>query len=189
MATFLDVSLIKSFDVIFPVILVWAVSFSALQYLKPLGNSVGLNAIISGVVGLMILLSDKAVQMINFMTPWFAVAIIFFLLLFLIFRMFGAKDETFTAVLKQKEVYWFVIGVGVVIFGAGIADTFGQDLTSQAFTGDGTNPQALNQSLGGSSATADFDQNIAAIIFSPKVLGLMIIFLIMASAIALLTSS
>lgn len=185
MATFLDVSLIKAFDVIFPVILIWAVSFAALQKFKPIGDSIGVNALISGLLGLMVILSDKAVQMINFMTPWFAVAFIFFLLIFIIFRMFGAQDANFQSAIKMKEVYWFIIGIGIVIFGAGIANTFGQDFTSQAF--DGSNVGELNESLG-STATPNFNQNITAIIFSPKVLGLMIIFLIMACTIALLTS-
>ena len=80
MVTVLDVGLIQAFDIIFPVLLVFALVFAVLQKTKVIGDSVGINSIIAVAVAFMVMLSDTLVQMISFMVPWFVVVIIFFIL-------------------------------------------------------------------------------------------------------------
>ena len=83
MVTVLDLGLIQAFDVIFPVLLVFALVFAIFQKTKVVGDSVGINSIIAVSVAFMVLISDTLTQIINFMVPWFAVVIIFFILLIL----------------------------------------------------------------------------------------------------------
>jgi hypothetical protein len=183
MATFLDVGLIQAFDVIFPVLLVFALMFALLQKTKVVGESVGINAIIAVAVAFMILLSDTLMQMINFMVPWFVVVIIFFILLILIFQMFGAKEADLASAVKDKAVYWTIIGIGIVILLAAFGNVLGQSFTEQAFQpGENT---TINDGTG--VASSSFEDSITATFFHPKVLGLVIMFAIAIFAVAFLS--
>ena len=81
MATLLDLGLLRYFSVIFSFILVWALVFALLQKTKILGDKAGLNVLLAVAVAFLVSLSDNVVQIINFMIPWFTIAIIFFVLL------------------------------------------------------------------------------------------------------------
>ncbi|MFH1276585.1 MAG: hypothetical protein ABIH82_05735, partial [Candidatus Woesearchaeota archaeon] len=89
MATVLDVGLLEYFGVIFPVILVFALVYAVLHKTKVIGESPAINAIIAVVAGLLMLLSEQALEVVNFMLPWFAVLILFLLLMIMVFKMFG----------------------------------------------------------------------------------------------------
>lgn len=184
MATFLDVGLLRYFNIIFPFLLVWALVFALLQKTKLVGSDrVGINAIIALAFAFMVSLSDAAVQIINFMIPWFTIAIIFFLLIILIFQIFGAGEkDIFAYVQKDKGIGWIIIGIVLIIAGAAFANVFGQDLLSQAGSGE----TAVNVSSGG-VASADFQRNIYTTLFHPKVLGIIVLFAIAIFAIALLS--
>jgi len=179
MATVLDVGLIQYFSVIFPVILVFAIVFAGLQKSKLVGESPAINALIAIVAGLLMLLSNKAVLIINNMIPWFAVAIIFFIMLLFLLKMFGLKDESLITAVKDKAVYWSLIGIALAIVGAAVGTTFGQEALDTGTTGT---------TVIDSSTTGDnFQGNIYSIMSNSKVLGMMIIFAIAIFTIALLT--
>lgn len=185
MATILDTSLIQSFDVIFPVLLVWVIGYATLEKTEVLGKSHGVNGFVAAILGLTVLLSNSVINLINEIAPWYALAIVFFILFFLLFRIFGAEDDNFKEAIKRKEVYWIVIGIGLVIFAGGVANTFGQDFTNEAFN-DGSVPTPTPDGLG---TTTNFEQNTVDILFNPKVLGVMVIFGMLIAAIALLTGN
>lgn len=186
MATFLDVGLLRYFNIIFPFLLVWALVFALLQKTKLVGSDrVGINAIIALAFAFMVSLSDSAVQIINFMIPWFTIAIIFFLLIILIFQIFGAGEkDIFAYVQKDKGIGWIIIGVVLIIAGASFGNVFGQDLLNQS--GGET---SMNVSGGGEGgvATPDLQRNLYATLFHPKVLGIIVLFAIAIFAIALLS--
>ncbi|HLD72017.1 MAG TPA: hypothetical protein VJA23_00380 [Candidatus Nanoarchaeia archaeon] len=182
MATLFDVGLIQTFDVVFPVLLVFALVFALLQKTKAIGESVGVNAIIAVAAAFMVLMSDTLVQMINFMVPWFVVAIIFFVLLILIFQIFGTKEADLTKAVKDKAVYWSIIGIAIVILLAAFGNVLGQSFTEQAFQEEG-NLTASD----GSVASSSFEGSLNATLFHPKVLGLIIIFAIAIFAVAFLS--
>jgi len=186
MATFLDVGLFQYFQVIFPVLIVFALVYAVLQKTKALGDNAGvINAIVAIVAGFMILLSKTALSLINFMTPWFVVLIVFFLLFLLVFRVFGASDSMVANALKDKTLMWALIGIGLLIFLIGIGNTVGQSLTEKAFQETETEV-AVGE---GSTATTSYEDNIMGIIFNTKVLGLLLIMFIAVFAIAFLTGS
>ena len=91
MATAIDFGLIQPFSFLFPFIFVWAVVFATLQKSKLIGGAIGIDSIVAFAVSLMVLLSQTLIDILNFMIPWFTVAIIFFMLLMLMFMVFGAS--------------------------------------------------------------------------------------------------
>ncbi len=191
MATVLDLSLLQTFDFVFPFIFVWAIIFAILQKTGATGKSVGIDSIISTVVAFMSILSSDIIKLINFMIPWFAVAIIFLLLLLLLFRLFGAEEKhIFEALKSDKSILWVLLGIGLVIIFAAFGNVFGQSFTERAFP-DGEGAAAINATTGaaGGVATASFQTNVTSILANPKVLGMIILFAIAIFAIALLSGS
>lgn len=184
MATFLDISLLQSVDVIFPALFVFAIVFSILFKTKIIGDSTGINAIIAIVAAFMTLLSRTFVDLINYIIPWFVVLIIFFLLLLLIFRVFGAEEKDIrTYMMEDRSVGWIIIAISLLIIVAGFAHVFGQDLTNAAFNA-GTQNESVAQ---GDVAGGDFQQSVTATLFNPKLLGVIMVFVIAIFAVALLT--
>src|SRR3989344_8994100 len=130
MATVLDLSLLQNFSFIFPFIFVWAIVFAILQKTKATGAALGIDAVIATVVAFMSILSPEIILMINFMIPWFAIAIIFFILLLLLFRIFGAEEKhILSALTSDKSVLWVILGIGLVIVFAAFGNVFGQSFT------------------------------------------------------------
>ncbi|MBU0470398.1 MAG: hypothetical protein KKA62_03180 [Nanoarchaeota archaeon] len=182
MATLIDLGLLQAFDFIFPVILVWAFMFAILRKTKVLGDNLNADVMVASAAALMVLLSRTIIDMINFMIPWFSVAIIFFVLMLLMFMLFGAKDtEKFYT---DKGLRWVLIAVGLLIVAAAGGKVMGQTLLEQSATA-GTAVDVGN----GTSTSSDFEQNIYATLFNPKVLGLLVIFTIVVFAVALLSGA
>lgn len=183
MATVLDFGMLEYFSFIFPVILIFALVYALLHKTQFLGKSPAINAIVAIVIAFLMLLSDKAIELVNFVIPWFAVGIVFLILLIMILQMFGVKETHLFSIIKDKAVYWTLLGVSVVILIAAFGSVFGQDLA------DAANQQQRNETSVGerSTASGDFEQDMWAILFHPKVLGLIILFTIAVFATFLLT--
>ncbi len=206
MATILDIGLIRSFDIVYAWLFVFAVTWAILEKTKAIGNDAKLiNAIIAFAMATMFMLSSTAVAVINYIIPWFVVAIIFFLLMLLIFQMFGADAATIKSAMQDKSLYWTIIGIGLVIIVAGFGNVLGQSLldqsqgvnsnsngninTYQGATYTNSNQNYSNSNVNGQTVTEDtnFNNNIYATLFHPKVLAMIVLFGIAIFAIALLT--
>jgi hypothetical protein len=182
MATVLDLSLLQSFDVVFPFILVWAVVFAILQKFKPISDSASVNAVIGAVAGFMVLLSRVAIDVINFMVPWFVIAFIFLLLMLIIFQIFGADENMFKAAVSDPTLRWALTAIGIIILAVAIGKVAGQSLTDASFE----EGEVVVSEAG--VDTDNFQTNIVGIIFNPKVLGLLVIFAIAIFTIAFLSA-
>ena len=178
MASPLDLGILQLFDFIFPVLLVWTFVFALLQKTKVIGDSIGINATIASAAALTILLSRTAIDLINFIIPWFAIAIIFFVLMVLLFMIMGAKD---IKAYQQTNVQWILIAVGILIVVAGFGKVLGQTLLEEGAQA-GTVVEGAED-----VATGGFQQNIYATLFHPKVLGLLVVFAIVVFTVALLS--
>ena len=178
MASPLDLGILNLFDFIFPVLLVWAFLFALLQKTKVIGESIGINATIASAASLTVLLSRTVIDLINFIIPWFAIAIIFFVLMILLFMIMGAKD---IQAYKQTNIQWILVAVGILIVVAGFGKVLGQSLLEQsAQTGEvAEGAEAV--------ASSDFQENIYATLFHPKILGLLVVFAIVVFTVALLS--
>ena len=184
MATFLDVGLLNYFSSIYPFLFVLVLVYALLQKTKALGDSIGTNATIAVAAALMTMLSQTLIDVINFMIPWFVVMIIFLVLVILVFQIFGAKESDLTSAMKDKSVYWTLIGIALVIMVAAFGKVLGQSLTEASFQ---TGENAVNVTEGG-VATPSFESNIYATLFHPKVLGLIIMFAVAIFAVAFLSA-
>ncbi len=173
---------LQYFDVVFAFIFVFAVIFALLQKTKIIGEAVTINSMVAIAVGFLMIMSRIVVDMLNFMIPWFVITIIFFVLLLLIFQVFGAQEADFQSAVKDRVLRNVLIGVGIIILLASFGVVFGQTYAEQAFT-DGTAVDATP----GSSATTSFENNIREILNNSKVLGMAILFGVAIAAVALLT--
>ncbi len=188
MATVLDAGLLGTFGIVFPFLFVFALIYAVLHKTGLLGKSPALNAIISVATAFLVVLSDAAVDVINIIIPWFAAMIVFFILMLLLFQMFGAKEaDIFSAMKNNEAISWVLIAVGIIIILTALGTVFGQRFTEVAF--DESNGTLDANSLGGAVDTSDFQQNIINTLVHPKVVGTMILFIIAIFAIALLTGS
>ncbi len=184
MATFLDISLFQYFNVIFPVLLIFTVMFALLHKTKILGTNATINATIAVSIALMSLLSKNLITLINFMAPWFVLALIFVVLLLLVYQTLGATEKDILGALKsEKTIQWAVFGVALLILLAGLGNLLGQK--ALPITQGPTENITVST---GSTATGDWGQNMSAIIFNPKILGMMLIFMIAIFAVAFLSS-
>ncbi len=180
MATFLDVSLLQNFSFIFPVLLVFAITLALLQKTNVLGKSPAINALIAAVASFSVLLSKSVIDVINYMLPWFSVMIIFFVLLVLIFQFMGVKEDKWGDIVKEKAVYWSILGILIVIIFAAFANVLGQS----ALEG---RSELTTEEVESGVATGSFEENIYATLFNTKILGMIIIFTIIIFAVALLS--
>jgi hypothetical protein len=174
MVTFLDVGLFQYFNVIFSVLLIFAVLFALLHKTKALGENSTINALVAIAIALMSLLSETVIDLINYIAPWFVLVFIFVLLLVMIYQMLGATEQDILGALRtDKTIQWVVVGIALIILAAGFGHVWGDKLTQQAMDGETTE--------------GVFEKNIYDIIFNPKILGLIFIFVIAIFAVAFLS--
>ena len=167
------------FEPIFAVLFVFALMFAILQKTKALTEAVGINGLVSVVIAFMVLMSQTLVKIINFMIPWFTVVIIFFVLLLLVFQVFGAKDADFASAIKDKGLMWTIIGIGLVILLAAIGSVIPEDIGPNLAGGD----TVATDGSGGFSA------NLTNVLFNPKVIGIIVIFLVAIFAVVFLSGT
>src|SRR3989338_756258 len=193
MATILDLSLLEGISFIFPWLLVFAFVFAILQKTKVIGENKSINGLIAVVAAFTILLSKAAIAILNFVIPWFAVAIIFFILLVLLYMIFGHTDKSiFEYVKEDKGIGWALFVVGLLIVIAGFGSVFGQQLTSLSFPDD--EQVTIDEQIGEITVTRgvgtpSHKQNVIATLFHPKILGFIVIFIIAIFTVSLLSQS
>ncbi len=187
MATFLDVTLIQTFNVIFPVLLVFAVVFALLQKTKVLGDKPGINVFIAIVLALMTLLIQDVIDIINTAAPWFVFTFLAVVFLLLLFQIVGATEKDIgDYIRKDKAIKWAIAGVGLAILGGAAASVLGQKIGPFLPAEDAANITD-GSGIPTNVATSSFSQNITATLFHPKVLGIVILFAVAIAAVAFLS--
>ncbi len=177
MATLLDIGLLQHFSVVFPFILVFAVTFAILEFIKPFGKNTdrGINSLIAICIAGIMLFSPKMIEMINFMAPWFVVLIIFIMFVLMMYRFMGAPEKSVIGVMsKWDTIHWFILIFGVIILIAGLGKVYGPGLLS--LTANGTPAQEIANITPKQPET--FTDNVWSVLFNPKVVGLLFILLI-----------
>lgn len=186
MASVLNTSLVDSFSPILLFLLVFAIVFGILTWSKLLGNNKAVHSIIALAIGLLVLTSSKSIVIIKTMIPWFVVIVILMFMIILSFKVFGVSDQSFTnAVTENGTLRWALIVVAILIFALAISSAYGQDsLTYTKDKGTVINESSNNVLLDGNNQevtttnTGNFQQNLGATIYNPKVLGLLLLLLI-----------
>jgi hypothetical protein len=117
------------------------------------------------------------------MIPWFTIAIIFLVLLLLLFQILGAKEGDIKKSIGDTSVQWTLIGIGIVIIVAAFGNVLGPKLTESSSQQGAT----VINATGGTGTSTNFQSNVTAILFNPKVLGMIILFVIAIFAVVLLS--
>jgi hypothetical protein len=171
---------IDFFSPIILVIFIYAILYGIFQWAKFLGDNKVLHAVIAIVAAIFVaILSPGASTMVRFMIPWFTVLGIFIVLAIMLYKIFGATDSQIKDVVAKPMVYWTVFIIIIIMVLGALSQAFGQrqlELTTgetQNMTGvDINRPEDLE------AGTGSFNQNLAATFYHPKVLGMILLFIV-----------
>ena len=184
MATFLDIELLRNFQVIFPFLLVFCITYGVIAYTKIFGENKGLQAMIAIIFAFMSLFSDIVTETINTSAPWFVLLLIFTVFLLMGFMVLGVKEADVMSLLKNPEysfINWWIAAIVIIIIIGSLSHTLAQKKGGYPpFIEDGN----FTEDDGVSKQESDFWQTI----FHPKVLGLLALLIIAFFTISKLTS-
>ncbi len=161
MATFLDVTGLAYFSSIFVFLFVWLVVYATFLWTKLLGENHFVIAIAGLLIGIFVLMSPLATNVIANVAPFLAVVFVLILLLNMTSRMLGTDIGSFQAV---KGVFLVVI-LMIIIISVAVKIRDEAQIDTQ---------KDLSKTMN--------------LIFHPKVLGSVLIFAISIFTIALLAS-
>ena len=160
MATFLDVTILENFSVIFVFLFVFLVIYAILLYTKALGQNQFINIMIGLVVAFFVILSPLATLVIKQIAPVFAVLLVFIAIFSIASSMFGMSLETLPA------LKWIVVVVVVVAFIVGTLSI-------------------VRENIDVPERGEDFSK-VSTVIFHPNFLGIVLMFLISIFTVGLL---
>jgi len=164
MATFLDVTALQSFTVIFVFLFVVLTVYAILLYTKFVGQNQLIIILIALVLGFFVIISDIATSIIGQIAPVIGVLFVFIAILAVTGRMFGPSSP----ILESSSLKYIVLVIVIVAVVVG----------SLAVVRDKIDVPERGE---------DFSKT-STIIFHPNFLGLILIFLIAAFTVGLLAS-
>ncbi|MCD4666428.1 hypothetical protein K8R47_01310 [archaeon] len=130
MATFLDtLGIVEFFLPLATFLFVLVILYAVLDKFKILGDSKSVKWLVSFSVSLLFLFSSKSLELVNLVTPWFAVFVVLTIFALLLFMTLGIKQDTLSAVATQPQVYWTIIIVGGILFVIALLNVFGNVLS------------------------------------------------------------
>jgi CDP-diglyceride synthetase len=190
MATFLDISVVKSFSSIFTFILVFVIVYGLLEMFKALGDKKqSLHALIAVILGFMVSLSPGVTTVLQTFTPWFTMLILVIFFILFAVKIFGVSNDTITDAFKKRSsiLTWILILTAVIVLfsmGAG----FGQKTLEQG-QNNGTTISVATGNETTPTDTGSFSQNLYNTLYHPKILGLILVMLIVVFAMLFLTDA
>lgn len=167
MATFLDITGLEQFSSFFVFIFVWLAVYALLMYSKVI-QSHAINIVIGLIIALFVLFSPVATGAIRFIAPWFAIILIFLMLITVLINSFGAGD---IASYSHLRGIFLVVILGILIIGF------------LSFIREQTVVPGDNETI--DKEDIDFTKT-TNVIFHPKILGMIFILLVAIFTIALL---
>jgi len=180
MATFLDITLLEKFSIIFPFLLAFVVVYGVLSTTKILGSNKTLQSFFAIIVAFFTFFSPAVRAIINRMAPWFILLFIFVIFLIMVFKAYGATDDDILGQLRHprygNQIVWFFIAMILII-------TIGSVTSVTMRSSDkGLRPVSMNITTAeGVTTTTDITKEKSVFwdtLLHPKVLGLIAILLI-----------
>jgi uncharacterized membrane protein len=172
MATPLDIGLIAKFDIIFPFLLVMVLVYAFLSRMDWFKEKQAVAFLIAFLLAIMTLLSPIAIRTINMMAPWFILLMIFTIFLLIAYQAMGVSESTITDVITKshysKTIVWWVIAIALIIGVGSLATVISQREGFVSKLGEPT-----EDAIAPTEETG-FWQTVV----NPKVLGVILIFLI-----------
>jgi len=189
----LNIELLQYFSPIILFVLVFVLIYAMFQWAKILGQHKGLHAIMALCIALFIaVFSDGARAMVSFAIPWFTVLAIFITLAIMLYKIFGATDDQVRSVLAGRpDIQWTLFVIIIIIILGAFANAYGQSQLKIKGAAGNETTIAQGDNLGSpgtkDTASGDFNQNLGATFYHPRVLGMLLILIIAALAIGMLT--
>lgn len=185
MVTFLDIELLKNFQIIFPFLFIFCITYAVLSYSKILGDNKSISAIIAVALAFMSLFSDIVIETINTAAPWFVLLLIFTVFVLIGFMVLGVREADVVGVLRNPEysfINWWIVALVIIIIIGSLSHTMAQKKGGYPpFTGEG------NITEGGDELPQQ-ESDFWKTVFHPKILGLFALLMIAVFTINRLTS-
>ncbi|MEM4756041.1 MAG: hypothetical protein QW594_02820 [Candidatus Woesearchaeota archaeon] len=206
MATFLDLAFFEGLTPVFVFFLIFAIMYGVLSGTKLLGAMKSINAIIAFVIAIFIAINVKSSMVIITLVPWFVLIFVFLVLLIVSFKIFGVSDKFFYGGDESNStVTWTILIVSFVILLGALSSVFGQEQLpytggddQQAtmgevdlYAGNGSiaDRVAVGRPDNYNTNTGNFNENLGATLYHPRVLGFVLIMLIGVMTISQLTKT
>jgi hypothetical protein len=164
MATFLDVTALESFSVVFVFLFVWLVIYALLLYTKILGQNQVINILVGLLIAFFVIISELATLVVRQIAPVFAVVLVFVAVISIAARSMGASSLALTSPAMKYAVLVILIVALVVSSLAIVRSNIDVPETGEDYSKTST------------------------IIFHPNFLGLILIFLVAVFTIGLLAA-
>ena len=164
MATFLDVTALQSFSVVFVFLFVWLFVYAILLYTKVLGQNQIINILVGLLASFFVIISDIATKVVKQIAPVFAVVLVLVAIVTIASRMFGGTSTA----LEVPAMKYIVLVILVVALVVGVLAVVRENITVP-------------------ERGEDFAKT-STIIFHPNFLGMILIFLIAVFTIGLLAA-
>lgn len=175
MATFLDIGLLQKFDIIFPFLFVFVLIWGVLSYSQFLGDQKWVHSFAALILGLLVLVSASAREVINQLAPWFVLFAVFALFMLIFFKMFGFSDSDILTGLRGDQS-WVLWTIGILFTAIFVYSIINVNVWEKEDAGEETN---MDGDVGEGGAKGFF-----ATLRHPKVLGLILILIISSFAIS-----
>lgn len=163
MATFLDVTALESFSVIFVFLLIWVGGYAILLYTKVLGQNQFVSIIISLVVAFLAIMSPLATLIVKSILPFVAVVLLLIIIVSSVSGMFGKFDVD--ALPGMKFIVITILVIALIVGSLAI----------------------VRQNIEVPERGEDFGK-ISTVIFHPNFLGMVLILLIAVFTVGLLAA-
>jgi len=186
MATLLDVGLLKGLSSLFPLLLIFALTYAMLTRTDFFKTNKTLAAIVAIVLGFMGVLSPIASKTIQTAAPYFVILFVFAVFSFLVYSSFGISDSAIVQTLVGENYgttfgLWMLALILIITIGS-----FSSVISEQkGFVGLREGNQTVSAPATGQSETQGFFN----ILVHPKILGLALILLTAMFAIKYLTEN
>ena len=160
MASFLDITSLHQFTNIFVFLFVLVLTYATLTMFHAFGENKIVYSVIALLIAVFVLMSNLAVTVVAGLAPFLGVTLLFVVFANVAMKMLGSEIESFNT---MKWVFLIVLIMGILIYGGLKAK---ESISEQEKAG------ALSSSM--------------KLIFSPKFLGLILLFAISVFTIALM---
>lgn len=183
MASVLDLGLIEYFLPAFTFLFVFVLSYAILDKFKLLGDNKGVKLVAAFSLSTLIFFSSGVVELINKMTPWFFVFVIFTMFIIALFMFMGVKEDSIVKTVGSTQVVWTVIIIAIILFIVALVQVFGDVMSPYNSLEEDTGSVNVNtvSSSGGTVEKTRGSESMKTLV-NPKVLG--VLFLLVISALA-----
>lgn len=183
MASIVNFDFLANFSAIFTFLLILVGAYAALSHYKILGENAAIHFTLSFLVAILAAIFPFTNKLIANMAPWFVILGLFIGFLLVGYILMGWSQEDISKKITSTPAHnwaWFIIAV--VIFAAALSSSFGPGLLSPDISETASDTHPSFSTDGG----GDFQRNVRAVVFSPKVLGMLLVLFVAVAAISTL---